>query len=387
MKKVLFIILIPIIFSTIAFTQEDFRIQYGPYLQNIGENEATVVWVTNGKAYSWVELAPDDNSHFYAKERPQYFETTLGRKVVGTVHKVTIKGLVAGTNYRYRIYSREVLDNSGWDTKFGKVAASNVYSAKPFKFKTLDSGKTKTSFAVINDIHGNNERLEALYNHIKKDNTDFIIFNGDMVNQLNSEKQMFNDFLSKSTELFASELPFFYARGNHETRGTFSYDYMKYFPTSTGKPYYHFKQGPAFFIFLDGGEDKPDSDIEYGGLSAYDQYREEQTEWLEKVVNNKEFKESPVKIVILHVPPASIGWHGQVELARLFTPILNKAGIDLMISAHTHRYSFVEKNKDGNSFPILINSDKEAVDVNIQNNKINVKIKDEKGNISKEINL
>lgn len=386
MKRTIFTILFSICFITL-FSQENFRIQYGPYLQNVGENEATVVWTTSGNAFSWLELAPDDGSHFYAEERPQFFETTLGRKVVGTIHKVTIKGLTAGANYRYRIYSREVLDNSAWDTKFGKIAASNVYSAKPYKFKTLDSNKDETSFIVFNDIHGNNERLEALYKHVKKEDTDFIIFNGDMVNQLNSEKQMASDFLSKSIELFASEIPFFYARGNHETRGAFSYDYMKYFPTSTGKPYYYFKHGPAFFIVLDGGEDKPDSDIEYGGLSAYDQYREEQAEWLKDVVNSKKFKESPVKIVVLHVPPASVGWHGQIELARLFTPILNNAGIDLMISAHTHRYSFVEKNKDGNNFPILINSNKEAIELKINGTKINLKIKDEKGTITKEMNL
>lgn len=383
MKKTLSILLIFLCFICVS-AQEDFKIKYGPYLQNVGENEATVVWVTSGNAFSWVELAPDDGSHFYAEERPQFFETVLGRKVVGTVHKITIRGLAAGTGYRYRIYSREVLDNTGWDTRFGKVAASNVYNAKPYRFKTLDSNKNQTSFVVFNDVHGNNERFENLFNQVKKGNPDFYIFNGDMVNQLTSQEQMFDHFLSKSIELFARETPFYYARGNHETRGAFSYDYMNYFPTSTGKPYYSFMDGPAFFIVLDGGEDKPDSDIEYGGLSAYDPYREEQAEWLKTVVSEKSFKDAPVKIVILHVPPASVGWHGQKELLRLFNPILNDAGINLMISGHTHRYSLVEKNKDGNNFPILINSNKEAVDVKVNGNNIDLKIIDEKGNVAKE---
>src|SRR5690625_5315672 len=68
---------------------------------------------------------------------------------------------------------------------------------------------------------------------------------------------------------------------------------MDYFPTPSGKPYFTFRQGPVFFLFLDGGEDKPDSDIEYGGLSYFDEYREEQAEWLQQVVESEEFKSAP----------------------------------------------------------------------------------------------
>lgn len=80
------IITISLLFTLLAFSQEQFNIKYGPYLQHVDENEATIVWVTTKKAMSWVEIAPDDNSHFYAEERPQHFETVNGRKLVGTIH-------------------------------------------------------------------------------------------------------------------------------------------------------------------------------------------------------------------------------------------------------------------------------------------------------------
>ena len=51
------------------FAQERIQIKYGPYLQNMKETEVTIVWVANRTSIGWVELAPDDGSHFYQEER------------------------------------------------------------------------------------------------------------------------------------------------------------------------------------------------------------------------------------------------------------------------------------------------------------------------------
>lgn len=360
-----------------AWAQSDFNIKYGPYLQNVGENEATVVWVTSKNALSWVEIAPDDGSNFYAEERPQSFQTVNGRKKVGNLHKVKIKGLNKGTKYRYRIYSREVLDNAGWDTKYGRIAASSP--SRTFSLKTLDSSKSDTHFAMVNDIHADSKKLESLIKQVDLSQLDFIMFNGDMMTHLNSEQAMFDGFVNKSVEMFASNIPFFFTRGNHETRGPFSVEFMDYFPTSTGMPYYSFRQGPAYIIMLDSGEDKPDSDIEYGGLSAFDSYREEQVEWLKKIVESEEFKQAPVKIVGIHIPAFTSTWHGTLHVQKLFIPILNNAGIDLMLCGHTHRHSFIPKGEKGNNFPILINSAHEIVDILVSGKQIKIIIKDEGG--------
>lgn len=385
MEKRIALFIIGLIISLNLFAQEPFGIKYGPYLQNMGENEVTVVWVTTANALGWVEMAPDDNTHFYAEQRPQFFQTENGRKLVGTLHKVTIKGLKKGTKYRYRIYSREVLENLHWDTTFGKVAASSP--SRLFTFTTLDGMKDEFNIAVVNDIHAKNDVLESLLKGIDIDKQDFIVFNGDMMSHLNSEELMFDGFLNKSVEMFASNLPFFFTRGNHETRGPFSTRFMDYFPTSTGKPYYTFRHGPVFFLMLDSGEDKPDTDIEYGGLSAYDQYREEEAEWLKKVVETEEFKSAPVKIVFIHVPAFTSTWHGTLHVGELFIPILNKAGIDLMMCGHTHRYSYQEKGKNGNNFPIITNSHTELIEVSVKGKKIDVRIKDQQGKQTKQFNF
>ncbi|MEI3118187.1 MAG: metallophosphoesterase, partial [Parabacteroides johnsonii] len=51
---------------------------------------------------------------------------------------------------------------------------------------------------------------------------DLIIFNGDMVSEFKDEQTIFNGFMKESIDLFASEKPMYYARGNHETRGEFT---------------------------------------------------------------------------------------------------------------------------------------------------------------------
>jgi len=52
-----------------GFAQEPFIIQHGPYLQHLDENGVSIVFTTNRTGIAWVELAPDDSTHFYLTER------------------------------------------------------------------------------------------------------------------------------------------------------------------------------------------------------------------------------------------------------------------------------------------------------------------------------
>lgn len=375
-------------FGPVAISaQEGFRIVCGPYLQNVSEKEATVMWITNRNAVSWVEIAPDDGMNFYAEARPQFYQTNFGKKLIGTVHAVRVTGLQKGTSYRYRIYSKEVIEETPYFVQYGKVAATDVYTRRPYRFTTLDYARPATSFAVVNDIHADHETFSALMETQKDKKLDFVVFNGDMLSNMSSEEQLIEGFLGQAVRLFAAETPVFYARGNHETRGLFSPQYIRYFPTSTGQPYYAFRQGPAFFIVLDGGEDKPDNDIEYHDLAAFDAYRAAEVDWLREVVNSEAFKEAPVKIAIMHVPPVGSTWHGPLEVKKHFMPILNKAGIRVMLCAHLHQYTYIAPGEEGNDFPILINSHKHILEIDVNGQDIRIQIKDTEGKIFKTFNF
>lgn len=372
MKKIS--LLFVLIFSLGVFSQEGFKIITGPYLQVVTDTEATVVWTTNKQAVSWVELAPDDSTHFYHAPRPRFYHVSLGKKIIGTVHSVLIPDLEPGKKYRYRIYSQEVLEEQASDVLYGKIVASKIFKAKPFLFQTLDKNKTSFSFLTVNDIHENNDLLRLLLSNVKNENVDFVFYNGDMVNNVQTPEKMLNGFLNLSVEMFASELPFFISRGNHETRGQAAGKFMDYFPTPTGQPYYTLHHGNTFFIVLDGGEDKPDSDIEYGGLAAYDQYRIEEQQWLKKVVQGEAFKAAKHKIVIMHIPPGDDNsWHGPLHTAELFVPVLNGNGIDIMISGHIHRHMYYKDGTGGTDFPVLINANKNKARVDVSDKGLVVK--------------
>lgn len=50
-----------------------------------------------------------------------------------------------------------------------------------------------------------------------------------MLSFINSEDQLFKGFMDTAVRLFASEIPMYYARGNHETRGVFATEIQRYF--------------------------------------------------------------------------------------------------------------------------------------------------------------
>mgnify|MGYP002541816180 FL=1 len=93
-----------------AHDGDSIKITHGPYLCDMSTDGVTVVWTTNKPALSWVEVAPAGEDHFYGKERPRYYDTESGRKRANdTIHRVRIKHLEPGREYRYRIFSREVV--------------------------------------------------------------------------------------------------------------------------------------------------------------------------------------------------------------------------------------------------------------------------------------
>jgi len=355
MKKYLVLLGVLVLAPLLSICQEAFKITHGPYLQALGETGVNIVWTTNKNAISWVELAPADSSHFYARERRKYFAAANGIKTESTLHNVRIDGLNPATEYRYRVYAQEVVSHQSYVVKYGSIAASRAYQAQLPTFTTSNKKAGHVGFAVVNDIHQRNDVLKKLLNQVDWKNNHLVFFNGDMQNNSQSEAQIFSSFMDTASSVFADRVPMYYVRGNHETRGEFAGEFPRYFPTETGKLYYLLRSGPVCFVVLDTGEDKPDSDIEYSGIADFDEYRTQQAAWLKEALRQPEYTEAPYKVVIAHIPPFG-GWHGEKEVADKFVPLLNEAGAQIMISGHLHRH--VKKAPEPNAwrFPILVNS-------------------------------
>lgn len=331
------------------------EIIHGPYLQNLGSDFATIVWITDSSTVGWVEIAPDDGSEWYGVARPRFYDAPDGVKITSTVHSVRIGGLTEATAYRYRVFGTEVRVHDGNDVYYGETRATSP-RRDILKFKTQNSGAAAVSFAVVNDIHEDKVKLGKLVSQCDLDSTDFFFFNGDMSSSINTQEQIFGGFMDTVISLFATRIPAYYARGNHETRGErAATDFRRYFANDREHIYFTMRKGPVFFIMLDCGEDKCDDDIEYYGITDYDAYRSTEAEWLKGVLDSDEYKDAPFKVVLCHMPFVP-GWHGQNDLRDKMLEMLNDASPDIMISAHYHSYGHSKAGENA-VFPVIINDD------------------------------
>lgn len=371
MKKFAWMLAV-VLWSTVsAGEQKEIHITHGPWLCDMDAHGVTVVWVTDRPALSWVEVAPDDGQHFYSDEHPRYYDSAHGRRrALETLHRVRIEGLAPGTDYMYRVFSQAT---DSWthndNVHFGKTASTGVYQEQPLRFTTLDPDAERVKFLVFNDIHGNPDVLRKLGSEVNFAEYDFVVLNGDMLTTTENEAQIFNGWLDACVDLFASEVPVVFVRGNHENRGAYADRLFDYFPHRSGQFYHTFCAAGTEFVVLDCGEDKPDTDIEYGGIAEFDPYREEEARWLARAMDPAMRQ----RIVFLHIPPATSSWHGDLHLQETLLPILNDAKVDLMLSGHTHRYALREAD-DRVKFPTLINDNRSCMSVTVERGAIRVEI-------------
>lgn len=335
-------------------------IKCGPWIQNACETEVTVLWTSQENVFAWVEVAPDDGTAFEAYARPRYYHTVSGRRVSGTSHSVRITGLEPGRSYRYRIYGKLVKDDSDpYGVHFGP--AHRIKFAGEGVFRTLDRNASRCRFVMLNDIHGNADRYRALTQGV--DSLDLLIMNGDMVSYITDIDAALSSVFGSVPQLVA-DVPSVWVRGNHETRGRDAAAMKQYAPTPTGEPYHLLRHGPVAFLILDAGEDKPDRNAEYSGMADFDSYRNEELQWLMQAVADPMFAQAPVKVAVMHIP--AIGredsWYGQKWVSENFVPILNQAGVDIMLSGHHHRHIYVLPGECGNAFPILANDDTDRLE-------------------------
>ena len=316
-----------------------------PYLQNPMANAMTICWITAKPSHSWVEF-----QEVKGGEQRKAQAVVLGLVVANnTMHRITLRNLKPGVTYRYRVCSREIQMFKPYEKTFGETIFSDFY-----QFTTPDPSNREVSMLILNDIHDRPLSFGQLMKLNGTDPFDFVFLNGDMFDYQESEQQLIDHLIQPCTEIFASEKPFLFVRGNHETRGKFAYHLADYFENINNQPYFSFTRGPVHFISLDTGEDKVDEDVEYDGLAAFDAFRKEEARWLEAESQSKSAKEAAFRVVLMHIPPFHSGdWHGTMHCRKLFSPLFEKYGVDMVISGHTHRYG-VHKPQEGHSYPIII---------------------------------
>lgn len=126
----------------------------------------------------------DDGTHFYAEERPKYYDTHIGKRRTGQLHRVRVGGLRPGTTYRYRIMQQAVLrDEGNKRVILGEGYGSDILKHEPYRATTLDPSRERIECWVVNDIHGRDSILRQLLADAPERRPDFVCFNGDMLTQ------------------------------------------------------------------------------------------------------------------------------------------------------------------------------------------------------------
>lgn len=377
MKKIHVLALMIVLWAGTVNAQKPQRakIVCGPYVQCMTETSFTVIWTTDVDAVAWVEVAPDDGTHFYNKERDKYYDARgNGVFPIGKIHKVVVDGLEPGSTYRYRVMNRGVIAyNGSGNVQYMHGSGTDVYKGEPHKITTFKEDYDTIRFDLYNDIHGK----DSLFNRIlsgARDNRDFVFLNGDMTSNISNEELIPKMYLGSVAKSLNGGLPLFASRGNHELRGRDAIKWLNYFQTTTGTPYYSFSIGDFFFVVLDACEDKPDSDIEYSGIVASKPYVERQGRWLKEVIASEECRNAKVRIAFCHVPPESKGWYGAAQMCNILVPPLNEAGFDAMFCGHIHRWRVAEP--DGSisnaGFPVICNANMERMEVTATEDAIEI---------------
>lgn len=364
-------ILVELRFATA--TGNIFRTQ--PYLQNPLDNGMTVMWQTNVPAHCWVEYGTD-------KENLTKARTLLeGQEVCNnTVHKIRLNGLQPGQTYYYRICSQEILLYQAYKKVFGQTACSEWH-----QFTMPEEGGNRFTAVVFNDLHQQAATLKALCEQIKGIDYDFVVFNGDCVDDPADHDQA-TAFISELTGAVGGDrVPVFFMRGNHEIRNAFSVGLHSLYDYPGGKTYGAFNWGDTRIVMLDCGEDKPDDHWVYYGLNDFTQFRKDQVAFLEKELAARDFKKANKRILIHHIPLYGNDFEYNPCL-DLWGRLLSKAPFDVSLNAHTHRYAYHPKGSKGNNYPVIIGGGYSMKSATVtvlekQKNELKVKVLDTKGDV------
>ncbi|MBR4761495.1 MAG: metallophosphoesterase, partial [Clostridia bacterium] len=257
-----------------------------------------------------------------------------------STHRVRVPMSVLDSAGEYTVCERVIIDRKPYFPEIGET------KKRTFKFYPVPRENARVYHLA--DAHNMIDipvKAASFFGKI-----DLLIMNGDIPDH-SGKIENFDTIYKIAEALTGGSVPVVFARGNHDMRGYFAEQFADYTPSLNGNTYYTFKVGGIWGIVLDCGEDKDDSNAEYGGTVCCHAFRERQTEFIKEVIENRkkeyEAKDVTHRIIVCHnpftylqTPPFDIEGEIYGEWAKL---LKDNVKPELMICGHVHEL-FVSKS-------------------------------------------
>lgn len=340
-----------------------------PVLQNYAETSM-------GIAFSVTDWA---NGYVIFGEKPDLSD---GRKVWCGGYRLTamdneaiqvrLTGLKPGTLYYYRIGADRIEYKDGYHIRItGNEEPERIYS-----FRTAGK-EAKAHFCVINDTHASWKAFNPTINKVMELQPGCVIWNGDACNTEETVAAQKRIFFKPEIDRkdFAATIPYLFCPGNHDNRGLANRHLERiwmYRQPEERQPRdwdlgrnFAVRMGDVALVGLDTGEDKLDVNPKFCNLFVSGPYREAQQTWLADALKQPEIRKAPFLVALCHIPlfdsrpkanpgdlyPNDTDEHHSSNFAawqrtcyKLWSPLLEKAGCQLLITAHQHRYRLDQPN-------------------------------------------
>lgn len=310
-------------FATVTSPAKAQSLDRHPYLQRAGADEVTVVWTTDVATDSVVRWGAD----------PDALGETTTVSGSRTQHEVRLTGLSPSTTYFYSV-GTSAATLSGGDEAHQLRTAPAV--AEPAKFRAWvvgDSGTGAFDQIAVRDAmlaHAGAWDLPHFYIHV-----------GDMAYGSGTTDEFSENFFFPYRDILR-RVPTFPAIGNHEGASSDSASqtgpyYTAYVTPTAGElggvpsgteAYYAYDWGNVHFIVLDSHESGRAADGPMLTWAQEDALATDQ-DWV---------------VAFWHHPPYTKGTHDSdeegdlIEMRENALPILEAAGVDLVLTGHSHIY-------------------------------------------------
>lgn len=303
-----------------------------PYLLALQENSVVIAWEVN------------QNSNYSLKYKK------IGAKTYKTAK---LQQLCIDNGNSNILYFAQLIK-----LEINNMYQYNIYEGKTIIHKnTFSTAKNseKLKILTVGDTHSF-ELHEDIQKSIEKHQPNFILHSGDISFATGDQREQYEKNWFKLISQSLQQFPVYYTPGNHDNGKYFDYYFIKPIQNYVN----HARRGNSYsinfnnthFVFVDSN---PWGLYEMNAINSdaqvddtIQEFIDTTMEWLEVDLQSEIAQNSKWKILILHHP------YTDVLNNKYISSIVDKYGIDLIISGHIHYYTKAITSNKNNKQSIYV---------------------------------